>query len=486
MLKPNLKKLSSLLIIIFLLSPLGFNSLPKVYAVDDIDYCLSDLSGKQSSTFASGTGWNITVSGNNCIFLNWNPIVDGSVNDSPGHIGPWTIGDNTTALMSIIGDHPSDYEHRAYVDWSIVPIKIGVNVTGLSWILNVSSLADSYNIHNVTDNPLEATASELFNDTADGTEYYSGNLGGGSGVRTVGLGASAMSELSTIRNNSGIRFGIGIHAFTQSSWSYIFSEDSPGNTNQILKVTYVRIPSDPPDFSTMTLTSQSELLYTGQNNLLTAFYSYGGSGISGLTITFQSSPDNSTWTNIMNQTTNSLGYSNINYGQSESGTWYFRAYYPEGSYPTKTSSSVTVEYQQMPGSSTPPPSQTPSSSPGPTTSQNILTVIWCSIFDCGVTVSPAPGDSIPPDLDLSDSIILPLDSPGYVPYEDVNPIIKPVVDAIMFITGTDKSLIETVEGIVEAVPESTVLISWGLVFVMIILIVAIALFGRIKIKSFRG
>ena len=476
-------KLYAVHIIILLLSPVFIFNIPESYAIDDIDYCLSDLSSKQSSSFASGTGWNITVSGNNCIFMNWDPLVDGSVYDSAGHVGPWTIGDNTTALLSIIGDHPSDYEYRAYVDWSLEPIKIGVNVTGLSWILNVSSLADSYNIHNVTDNPLESTAEELFTDISDGTEYYSGNLGGGSGVRTVGLGASAISELSTIRNSSGIRFGIGIHAFVQSSWSYIYSEDSPGNTNQLLKVTYVRIPSDPPDFSTLTLTSQSELLYTGQNNLLTAFYSYGGSGISGLTITFQSSPDGTTWTNIMNLPTNSMGYSNINYGQSESGTWYFRAYYPEGSYPAKTSSSLSIEYLQMPGSST-PPGQQQGGQVQPGQSPSLLDIIWCAIVGCGVTEEPQPVD-IPDDIP-SDTPVFPIDTPGLIPIDEVNPLIKIITDLLMSLSGQEKVLIDTEEGIKEAVSENIVNIAWGLLAVLIILIVLIPITGRIKIKSFRG
>ena len=98
----------------------------------------------------------------------------------------------------------------------------------------------------------------------------------------------------------------------------------------------------------LTLTSDQSSVFTSQLITLSAYHLYEGSGLSGTLITFQVSSDNISWSNILNQTTISTGYSNINYAQGESGTWYFRLHFPgDGTYEEINSPSIEIEFRQI-------------------------------------------------------------------------------------------------------------------------------------------
>jgi hypothetical protein len=106
--------------------------------------------------------------------------------------------------------------------------------------------------------------------------------------------------------------------------------------------------SPEPNYS-LTLTSDYYEIYTSQTLTLTSYHQNNSIGLSNTLITFQRSSDGITWENILNQTTDSLGYSVINYAQDESGTWYFRSHFPgDGTYSALNSSSLEILFNQMP------------------------------------------------------------------------------------------------------------------------------------------
>ena len=139
---------------------------------------------------------------------------------------------------------------------------------------------------------------------------------------------------------------------------------------------------------TLSLSSDLSSVFISQLISLSAYHTYSGSGISGTLITFQVSSDNVTWSNILNQTTSnngywfiSNGYSIINYAQGESGTWYFRAYFPgDGTYSSITSSSVSIDFQQLSNRGIIYPSDVETNSQNDSYNWNLIIVVALSIF----------------------------------------------------------------------------------------------------------
>jgi len=223
-----------------LFSILSFPGIPRAYASDPIDSCLYGLSGKQTSSFASGSGWNVSWTGSLCRAYVFDPIEDLTMHDSPGHIAPYTKDSDTATLLGVVGDHPANNEYRSYVEWSL---------SWMSWTeLNVSEVrlhigqqsggSGEPDVFAMTFKPSTASAETAFKDSGNGTNYGD-FLPGSPGQKNIVL-AGASQELELARNNTQSWWAIGLKDVNVANptWNYFYSEDYTANNPPTLQIDY--------------------------------------------------------------------------------------------------------------------------------------------------------------------------------------------------------------------------------------------------------
>jgi hypothetical protein len=342
------KIISSLLI--FLLVSISFISVSRVplaYGVDAIDNCLTDLSWKQNSTYASGTGWNMSVSGGVCTYIDTNPLEDGFLYSSNNRADPWTRDNAGANLPMNWALAPNTIQYVIYFEFNTTIIPDNANVTDTLMGINITSINDTFYFNNMTTRPSTGDPSTVANDTKAGTAYYTSNFGGGiEGAYEIDMD-NADDELES-QIELGINwFGVGVDTRTGVTWQYIRSEEDTWNNYPYLKVVFQDSSSD---FGDLTLSSDNTVLFNGQTFTLTANFQYNSIARDSVLVAFQSSPDQSTWTTESTRATDSLGNSQIVTSQDVAGTWYYRAYMDnDPTYGTETSNTITMTINQMPG-----------------------------------------------------------------------------------------------------------------------------------------
>jgi hypothetical protein len=158
---------------------------------------------------------------------------------------------------------------------------------------------------------------------------------------------------STAINNVAAQYVYGFGIYETGSSSYLFFEGLSGDI--IMETTgdwaYGTMQAENPiqESGEITLSSDTEELFTGQTLTFTSQYTLDDIGVQDLDLSIQRSEDNSTWEILGNQTSDSSGIITLIYAQDQTGTWYFRSQYAGNGNPANVSSSLSILFNQASG-----------------------------------------------------------------------------------------------------------------------------------------